>query len=125
LSYVALATARFDEVIRFYTEALGLPTISSWDRPAGRGRVCELNGLRLEILDASREAAPLRLEPPGDRFHIVLEVEDIDAARRCLSVEASPTVTTNWGARSFQVRDPDGVSVWFLQWLSDAERGPR
>ena len=33
MSYVALATDRFDEVVRFYSVDLGFPVIDQWDRP--------------------------------------------------------------------------------------------
>jgi uncharacterized glyoxalase superfamily protein PhnB len=47
----------------------------------------------------------------------VIEVDDIEAARRDIKIDASPAQTTSWGARLFHVRDPDGVPVTFLQWI--------
>lgn len=120
MSYVALGTARFDEVVRFYREDLGFAMLSQWDRPSGRGCMLDLGGLRLEILDAGRECLPLLLSPPGDRMHLVVEVADVDAAHRALSIPAPAPTTTSWGARLFQLRDPDGVSVCFMQWLPGA-----
>ena len=116
MSFVALATDRFDEVVRFYGEGLGLPSTAGWDRPGGRGRRFDLGGLRLEVLDNARERQPLRLIEPGDRIHLVIEVEDIEATWNRLGVEAPAVKATSWGARLFQVRDPDGVPVTFLQW---------
>ena len=116
MSFVALATDRFDEVVSFYGEGLGLPSIEGWDRPGGRGRRFDLGSLRLEVLDNARERQPLRLLEPGDRFHLAIEVEDIEATRNRLGVEAPAVQATSWGARNFQVRDPDGVPVTFLQW---------
>jgi catechol 2,3-dioxygenase-like lactoylglutathione lyase family enzyme len=116
MSFVALATDRFDEVVRFYDEGLGLPSVEGWDRSGGRGRRFDLGSLRLEILDNARERQPLRLFDPADRFHLVIEVEDIEAAWSRLAVEAPSPQPTSWGARRFQVRDPDGVPVTFLQW---------
>ena len=116
MSYVALVTDRFDEVALFYGKKLGFPVVEEWDRDNGRGRRFELGGLRLEILDNSRERNPLALGEPADRFHVVVEVEDIEAARNGIAIEAPPAQDTSWGARIFQVRDPDGVPVTFLQW---------
>ena len=81
--------------------------------------------MRLELLDNTRERKPLPLGEPADRFHVVVEVEDIDAARSRIKVEAPAPQSTSWGARLFQVRDPDGVPVTFLQWTgaSDSKRG--
>ena len=119
MSYVALATDHFDEVALFYGTLLGFPVVDEWDRDNGRGRRFELGGLRLEILDNSRERKPLALGEPGDRFHVVVEVEDIEAARDGIEIEAPPVQDTSWGARIFQVRDPDGVPVTFLQWTPE------
>jgi len=124
LSYVALATERYDETVRFYGETLGFPVAEAWDRPGARGRVFDLGGgLRLEILDAGRERRPLRLTPTDDRCHVVVEVEDVDAVRARLPIATPEPITASWGARLLQLRDPDGVAVWFLQ-RSEAGRGP-
>jgi catechol 2,3-dioxygenase-like lactoylglutathione lyase family enzyme len=117
MSYVALVTDRFDEVVRFYGEVLGFPVVNQWDRSNARGLRFDVGGMRLEILDNERERKPLALGTPADRFHVVIEVDDIDAAGREIKIDAPPAQTTSWGARMFQVRDPDGVPVTFLQWI--------
>src|SRR5262249_27000701 len=116
MSFVALATARFDEVVRFYGEGLGLPSTEGWDRPGGRGRRVDLGGLRLEVLDNARERQPLPPFEPGGRVHLVIRVEGSAAARNPVEGRAPAVKATSWGARLFQVRDPDGVPVTFLQW---------
>jgi hypothetical protein len=58
----------------------------------------------------------LRALNPGDRLHVVVEVDDGDAARRRLAIVTPSPRSTSWGARLFQIRDPDGVLVTFLQW---------
>ncbi len=116
VSYVALATDRFDDVVRFYAEDLGFSAVDQWDRPDARGLRFDLGGLRLEILDNVRKRCPLRLGEPGDRLHVVVEVDDIDLAWRQLQLEAPKPQATSWGARVFELRDPDGVPVTFLQW---------
>jgi catechol 2,3-dioxygenase-like lactoylglutathione lyase family enzyme len=121
MSYVALVTDRFDEVARFYGELLGFPVVDQWDRPNGRGRRFDLGGIRLEILDNDREQQPLTLGETADRFHIVVEVEDIEEARLRIEIEAPPTKDTSWGARLFQIRDPDGVPITFLQWIQTGD----
>lgn len=117
MSYVALVTDRFDEVVRFYGEDLCFPVVSQWDRSNGRGLRFDVGGMRLEIIDNARERKPLALGTPADRFHIVIEVDDIDAVRREIKIDAPPAQTTSWDARIFQVRDPDDVPVTFLQWI--------
>lgn len=124
MSYVALATDRYDEVAAFYGQRLGFPIVDEWDRANARGLRFDLGGMRLEILDNQRERSPLVLGESVDRFHVVVEVENIEEARQRIEIEAPPPQSTSWGARLFQVRDPDGVPVTFLQWLN-AKSQPR
>ena len=117
MSFVALVTDRFDDVTRFYGESLGFPVVEQWDRAHGRGRRFDLGGMRLEILDNQRERQPLELGDVTDKVHVVVEVDDVDAARARIDVQAPPAQATSWGARLFQLRGPDGVAVTFLQWI--------
>ena len=123
MSYVALATDRFDAVVDFYGRHLGFAVVAHWDRPRGRGRRFDLGGLRLEVLDNSHESPTLNLGEPGERVHLVVEVADIVAARERLTIAAPAIEATSWGARVFQVRDPDGVRVTFLEWVDRAGSG--
>ena len=122
MSYIAFATDRFDDVVGFYGETLGFGVVEQWDRPRGRGRRFDLGGgLRLEILDNVREPQPVKLET-GLRVHVVVETADIDATWSTLKVEAPPPADTSWGARLFQIQDPDGVPVTFLQWTQEGAK---
>jgi len=119
MSYAALVTDRFDEVTRFYGELLGFPTVGQWDRSNARGIRFDTGGMRLEIIDNERERRPLELGETAGRFHIVVEVDDIDGARERIKVDAPPIQDTSWGARTCLVHDPDGVPVTFLQWTEE------
>ena len=119
MSYVALVTDRFEEMAQFYGMLFGFLVGGGWGCGGAWGRRFELGGLRLEILDNSRERNPLSLGEPADRFHVTVEVEDIEAARNGIAIGAPPVQDTSWGARIFQVRDPDGVPVTFLQWTRE------
>ncbi len=117
MSYVALATDRYDEVVEYYGGLLGFPVVDKWDRPNARGLRFDLGGMRLEILDNQRERRPLDLGAPVDRVHLVVEVNDIEKAREGIGIKTPPPQGTSWGARLFQLRDPDGVPITFLQWI--------
>ena len=121
MSYVALATNQYEQMTKFYGQDLGFRTIGAWDRPSARGCTFDLGGLRMEILDAGREERPLDLEPPSDRVHLVVEVDDVDAARAALAVDVPSPEDTSWGARLFRVRDPDGTWLTYLQWTRERE----
>ncbi len=121
MSYIAFATNAFDTVANFYGESLGFPVVAGWDRANGRGRRFDLGGgLRLEILDNARERDPFRLDV-SSRVHVVIEVEDIQTAWKALTVPAPAPSETSWGARLFQIQDPDGVPVTFLEWTKSSE----
>ena len=121
MSWVALATARYEETCSFYGKTLGCPVVDGWDRPTGRATVFDLKGLRLEVLDASREKAT-PLGDPKDRVHLVLEVEDLDAFR--MRIAAPEPHDTSWGARILRLRDPDGIPVTVLAWKPGGLRPP-
>lgn len=124
MSYIALVTASFEKVTRFYGEDLRFPVVQGWDRPGGRGQRFDLGGLMLEILDNARERRPLALGTPADRVHLVIEVANIDQARRRLRIDAPVPDAVSWGARLFQVRDPDRVPVTFLEWDDPRRQRP-
>ncbi len=117
MSYFALVTDRYDEMVRFYGEDLGFEVVTQWDRSNARGLRFDLGGVRLEIIDNQRERKPLNLGAPADRFHVVIEVDDIEVARQRIKIDAPPAVTTSWGAEIFELRDPDAVPVTFLRWI--------
>ena len=117
VSYIALATNNFEAVTDFYGTTLNFPIVDQWDRVNGRGRRFDLGGgLRLEILDNVRQRHPVTLEMSA-RVHVVIEVKDIHVAWNNVKVPAVPApVETSWGARLFQIQDPDGVPVTYLEW---------
>jgi catechol 2,3-dioxygenase-like lactoylglutathione lyase family enzyme len=121
VSYVALVTDRFDEMVRFYGDDLGFEVVERWDRSNARGLRFDLGGLRLELIDNQRERRPLSLGIPADRFHVVIEVDDIEVARQRIKIDVPPARTTSWGAEIFELRDPDAVRVTFLRW-TDARK---
>ena len=121
MSYVALLTNRFDEVTRFYGELLGFPVLDQWDRSNAHGCRFDAGGMRLEIIDNKREKDPRELGETADKVHIVIDVDNIDAAREQLKLDAPPVQDTSWGSRIFRVMDPDGIPVTYLQW-TEAQR---
>ncbi|MEH6473914.1 MAG: DUF120 domain-containing protein [Halopseudomonas sp.] len=117
MSYVALVTDQYDEMRHFYGEKLGFPVVEEWDRDNARGVRFDIGGMRLELLDNKRERRQLTLDQSSDRFHVVVEVDDVDAAWQKLDIDAPAPATVSWGARLFQLRDPDDVPVTYLQWV--------
>lgn len=114
-SYIILSTSRFEAMVSFYAESLGFPEASRWDRAGGRGVLFDLPGLLLKVVDNDREHVPLMLGASLDRIGIVIEVEDIDETRDLLDIETPIPARAPWGARVFQLRDPDGLPVTFTE----------
>jgi catechol 2,3-dioxygenase-like lactoylglutathione lyase family enzyme len=122
MSYVTLATDNFDRMTRFYGQTLAFPILAEWDRPRGRGRRYDLGtGLKLELLDNQREPTPLFIPPGGDRLHIVVEVADINQTKTTIPLQSPEVQRASWGALLFQIRDPDGTPITYLQWTAKQE----
>lgn len=117
MSYVALATRRFDAMLAFYHQRLGLELIEQFQRPGARGAFISLGqGARLELVDAAAQSRPMQLnDTADDRLHIVIETPDLHETAQALDLPEPRNVS--WGAIVSTLKDPDGVSVWFLQWL--------
>jgi catechol 2,3-dioxygenase-like lactoylglutathione lyase family enzyme len=98
MSYVAMVTDRYDEMVRFYGEDLGFEAVREWDRDNARGVRFDLDGIRFELIDNQRERNHLPLGTPADRFHVVIEVDDIEAARQRIKIDAPPARSTSWDA---------------------------
>ena len=123
MSWLAFATARYEETCAFYGSTLGCPVVDGWDRTSGRATVFDLGGMKLEVLDATREKA-MPLGDPKDRVHLVLEVEDVDAFRRRIPGKAPEPHDTSWGGRVLKLRDPDGIAVTVLARKPGGSRPP-
>ena len=119
-----MATDNFEGMSRFYSNILGFPVFAEWDRPRGCGRRFDLGGgLKLELLDNQREPDPFVMPPASDRHHIVIEVPDVVEARACISLECPQVQRVSWGASLFQIRDPDGTPITYLEWHNPSASG--
>jgi lactoylglutathione lyase len=47
---LAYTVEDYDEAVRFYRDALGLPVIQEWDQPTGRGAILDAGRATLELL---------------------------------------------------------------------------
>ena len=122
MSYMALVTDNYNDVTDFYGNGLGFEVVEQWDRPNGRGKRFDLGGMRLEILDNQRKKHALTLGRADDRIQVVIEVQDIEAARQTLNIEAPPVETTSWGSKLFLLHDPDGIPVTYLEWTEQGKK---
>lgn len=119
---VALTTADYDRLVRFYCDGLGLEPAALWTNNGDRALLLELGRGTLEIFDEAHADTVDQIEV-GRRVsgpvRFALQVPDLDAAiDRLLSkgaVLVHPPVVTPWGDRNARVQDPDGLQVTLFQ----------
>ena len=124
---VALTTADYDRLVRFYSIGLGIAPAQLWTDGADRALLLELGRATLEIFDEPHAAAVDQIEAGGrvsGPIRFALQVPDLDAAlERLLAVGATlvhPPIVTPWRHRNVRVQDPDGLQVTLFQVLGPA-----
>jgi catechol 2,3-dioxygenase-like lactoylglutathione lyase family enzyme len=119
---VALTTADYDRLVRFYTAGLGLEPAQLWHNGQGRALIIDMGRATLEIFDEAQAETVDQIEV-GRRVsgpvRFALRVPDLDAAiERLLAHGATlvhPPVVTPWGDRNARLQDPDGMQVTLFQ----------
>ena len=120
----AYFTRNYQQTVHFYAEGLGFAVMDSWDRSTDdKGTVFSAASGRIEVL-----AQPLGGEcdhlfdarRPQGAF-MVIEVDDVDAFHaqlngRYVRIERD-LKDESWGHRSFLVREPDGLILYFYSEL--------
>jgi len=119
---VALTTADYDRLVRFYCDGLGLEPAALWHNEQGQAMLLDMGHATLELFDEAQAETIDRLEA-GRRVsgpvRLALKVPDLDAAvARLLAHGATlvhPPVVTPWGDRNARLQDPDGMQVTLFQ----------
>ena len=119
---VALTTADYDRLVRFYCNGLGLEPAQLWNNGQGRAMILDMGRATLEIFDDAQAETVDQIEA-GRRVsgpvRFALQVPDLDAAlERLLAHGATlvhPPVVTPWGDRNVRLRDPDGMQITLFQ----------
>ncbi len=119
---VALTTADYDRLLKFYTLGLGLTPAADWSGPQGRVVVMELGRATLEVFDEPQAEYVDNLEA-GRRVsgpvRLALRVPDVQAAVDRLLAHGAVLVQapalTPWGDLNARVQDPDGMQVTLFQ----------
>jgi lactoylglutathione lyase len=124
---VALTVDDYQEALRFYRDALGLPVLEEWDEPAGSGAVLGAGRATLEVLSTPQSELVDRIEV-GERVagpvRLALEVGDSEATGDALSAAGAERiggpVVTPWSHRNVRVRAPDGMQLTLFTVLDGA-----
>jgi lactoylglutathione lyase len=131
---VAVTVDDYDEALRFYRDALGLPVVHAWDEPSGSGAILDAGRATLELLSVAQAELVDRVEV-GERVagpvRLALEVDDSASTADVLAAAGAellggPAVTP-WSHRNVRLRAPDGMQLTLFTVLDEdsAERyGP-
>ncbi len=126
---LALTVQNFDELLRFYRDAFGLPVIEVWDNPTGRGAVLDAGHATLELLstDQTDTVDSIEVGETGvsGPVRLALEVDDSEAIARTLidggAERVGGPVVTPWRHLNIRLRAPDGMQLTLFTVLDKAE----
>ena len=115
---VALTVDAYEEAVRFYRDALGLPAQAIWENEGGKGVLLNAGRATLELLSKEQAEFVDRIEvgrPIGAEIRLALHVEDSEAAAERLTAAGAELlggpVTTPWDDRNVRLRAPDGMQL--------------
>jgi lactoylglutathione lyase len=115
---VAVTADDYDEALRFYRDALGLPVVESWENDGGSGAILDAGRATLEVLSRSQVEYVDEVEAGGQSsgpVRFALEVDDsVEAAERLEAAGAERLggpVVTPWSHRNVRLRAPDGMQL--------------
>jgi lactoylglutathione lyase len=119
---VALTTAGFDQLSKFYSVGLGLQSSQQWPSDQGRALVLDLGTAALEIFDEKRSQTIDQIEvgrQVSGQVRFALQVPDLNTAMKQLSAHGATVVhtpiVTPWGDRTARFQDPDGMQITLYQ----------
>jgi lactoylglutathione lyase len=115
----------YDEALRFYRDALGLPERESYHSPDGRVTILEAGRATLELADANQAEFIDRVEVGrrvAGHIRVAFEVDDSSEATRRLAaagaeVIAEPT-RTPWNSLNARLAAPAGLQLTLFEELA-------
>ncbi len=127
---IALTVERFDEVVQFYRDRLGLPVVKQWQTAEGSGVILALGPhSTLELFDASQAAFVDQMEV-GRRVsgpvRLAFEIQDVEAGteifQRAGAQVLSQPKTMPWGDCNARVEPPDGMQITIYQTVPEKDK---
>ena len=112
-SRILLHPTNLDRSLRFYEHTVGLAIYREWGVRESRGVVFFLGGGGLLEVSGSSQ------RPPSPATALVLQIRDLEATRERLvengaAIDAEPELKP-WGLLEMTVRDPDGLTLIFVE----------
>lgn len=123
---VAITTADYLRLTKFYCEGLGIEPAQIWNNDGGQAMMLELGKATLEIFDETQAALIDDLEAGrriSGQVRFALQVPDLESAMNRLlahgAVLVHPPVITPWGDRNVRLQDPDGMQITLFQNIAE------
>jgi len=109
-------TPNFDKCVAFYRDKMGFHLREIMEYPNKRIAMFDLNdAVEFEFFGAP--PGEIQQKPPPSNARIRLEVEDVDMEYERLMANgvelAEELQNWEWGERSFGIRVPDGMIIYF------------
>jgi len=122
----AYATDDYDGTIAFY-KTLGLEIVEFWDRSDDdKGTLFRAASGIIEVVKRSTEHGDWEKDAPQG-FTIVIETENVDRLFETISERglqaAEGLRDQTWGHRSFRMKDPNGVHLYFFSEVEAKNNG--
>jgi lactoylglutathione lyase len=115
---LALTVENYDEAVRFYRDAFGLPVIEEWERETGSGAILDAGRATLELLSVDQSDLVDRIEVGeivSGPIRLALEVADSEETAKTLvaggAQRVGGPVVTPWSHKNVRVRAPDGLQL--------------
>ena len=119
---VALMTADYERLVRFYCDGLGIEPAAIWNNDGGEALILDMGKATLELFDERQAEVIDQLEAGrrvSGRIRFALQVPDLNAAMERLLAHGATLVhepvITPWGDTNVRLQDPDGMQVTLFQ----------
>jgi catechol 2,3-dioxygenase-like lactoylglutathione lyase family enzyme len=127
---VALTTADYERLLRFYTQGLGLDPAQLWTDEHGQAVIFDMGKATLELFDEGHAASVDEIEAgkrTSGQIRFALRVPDLEGAMNRLLANGAtlvhPPIVTPWGHHNVRLQDPDGMQITLFQVLEGGEGG--
>jgi catechol 2,3-dioxygenase-like lactoylglutathione lyase family enzyme len=119
---VALTTADYDRLVKFYCDGLGIKPAAIWNNGQGQALVLNMGNATLEIFDEAQAETIDQIEVGGrisGQIRFAFQVPDLKAAMERLLAHGAtlvhPPIMTPWGDYNVRLQDPDGMQITLFQ----------
>jgi catechol 2,3-dioxygenase-like lactoylglutathione lyase family enzyme len=127
---VALTTADYERLVKFYCDGLGIEPAAIWNNDGGKALILDMGKATLELFD-ERQADVIDQLEAGRRvsgqIRFALQVPDLNVAMERLLAHGATLVhepiQTPWGDTNVRLQDPDGMQITLFQAAENSEKG--